>query len=627
MDYEWPSEESRTNALKDGTFKPEKIEPIFMAVYGTTIFLSLDKVDGIPVTLVSLSTSSESPAPPKLIPFPSWDKHRKGNCNNIEEARGLHVDLVRKKLWILDSGSANCKSKLLAIDWTNKHSSIINRFPLTDLPITFNYKSHDLVLDETPCETLAYFTYWGEDFIGVYSLERHQFWVVETENYFYSIAHSPKEEPKKLYLGDWKSNELFSIPVTALRFGNRKAYTKLIGKWTGKPYTMLIDNHGTLYAAFWGNNQILSWNTSQPFEVQRFHEVGNLTTVNRRFTFALDSSGTIWMTEVNNTANKPRYKLLKASVGASSATPAIPITTTISSKTKPTPGNLNIPTKTKSSTPAKENATTQAQESSILNENRIIIISLICSNVFIVVFSSLIILWLIPMTQKRNNSLPRNTSEEQEMSVFCDVGPSELQLEEVTQPCPFRLVPTSSRFVSAHDLSESEACEAENARERISSHVGDLNAIWPITFALDSSGTLWITVAVGAKPYISDCPTTDVSTFPSPTAKPNCSCNGESSTGKMQTDKSTNPALTGSLAFFLVLSCIVNLWLTLRMRKEQRNAGAVEMEMPSVPNPVSPAADLRGELVAPQRHSTLCDRAVQFRPSFYPANKKKPFKS
>ncbi|XP_065336594.1 protein yellow-like [Cloeon dipterum] len=93
-DYEWPSE-------GDGTFKPQNIQPIYMAVYETRIFLSLDRYyDGIPVTLVSLPTSSASSASPKLTLFPSWEMQEFGHCNKIEEAKGLEVDSIGR-LWVV----------------------------------------------------------------------------------------------------------------------------------------------------------------------------------------------------------------------------------------------------------------------------------------------------------------------------------------------------------------------------------------------------------------------------------------------------------------------------------------------------------------------------------------------
>ncbi|XP_065336524.1 uncharacterized protein LOC135937305 [Cloeon dipterum] len=186
---------------------------------------------------------------------------------------------------------------------------------------------------------------------------------------------------------------------------------------------MLMDNHGTMYATFWGKNYINSWNTSQPFEEQRFYEVTALNTY-WPFTLSSDQIGTLWIT-VFDEEREPRYRLLKAAVGAKSF------------KASPERSSVSFPTTTKSWTPAEETATTEVQESSVfkeeLNQYRLYIIILICFIVFCIVLLGLIILWLI-LRQKRNNSIPPNTNEAQEMSVIADnyddVGPAEEPLYE-----------------------------------------------------------------------------------------------------------------------------------------------------------------------------------------------------
>ncbi|XP_065334364.1 protein yellow-like [Cloeon dipterum] len=304
-DFNWPSEAKRTQALEDGTFKPEKIEARYMAVYGTRIFLSLNKYSNyLPVSLVSLPTISASSASPKLTTFPSWDMNEYGNCNKIEEASGLQVDSIGR-LWVLDSGSDNCKAKLWTIDLINNdHTEFIHRF-------SFHYYMHDLVLDETPNGTFAYIARWYRKHIVVFSLERNQSWIVDTlgirANF---VSLSPKEEPRQLYLGHYQSNETYFISVATLRNETRYANPRLIGKWTAIPYRMLMDNHGTAYAAFLEKNYIHSWNTSQPFREQSFHEVAGLNSY-WPFTFALDQNGTLWMT-VFDEERKPKYRLLKA---------------------------------------------------------------------------------------------------------------------------------------------------------------------------------------------------------------------------------------------------------------------------------------------------------------------------
>ncbi|XP_065335242.1 uncharacterized protein LOC135936376 [Cloeon dipterum] len=240
---------------------------------------------------------------------------------------------------------------------------------------------NDLVIDETPNGTFSYITMLGGQHIAVFSLEKNQSWVVETPGIVtYSIALTPKEEARKLYLSNVDSNELYSVSVAALRKGTRTANPILIGKWNARPYKMLMDNHGTMYAAFLYQNYTSSWNTSQPFEEQRFYEVAGQKPV-WPFTFALDESENLWMTMFDDDTNKSRYRLVKAAVDAKSfkASPELP---------------------------------------SLFHQYRLII--LICSIVFCVVLLSLIILWLILRQKRNNHPLTQNTNEAQQLSVYRD---------------------------------------------------------------------------------------------------------------------------------------------------------------------------------------------------------------
>ncbi|XP_065336352.1 protein yellow-like [Cloeon dipterum] len=312
MDFEWPSVERRTQALEDGIYDAENILPLFMAVYGRRIFLSLEKYKKIPVTLASLPTKSS--ASPKLTPFPSWDMHvyeNWENCNKIEEAKGLQVDSVGR-LWVLDEGSSNsnCHAKLLIFDFNSHQTKLIHHF-------SFRYPLHDLVLDETVDGTFAYITRGTENHIVVFSLESNKSWMVYTPRIeVHSLGLSPKDqEPRKLYLSKYKSDNLYSISATDLRHETGTAHPELIGSWAGIPQRLLIDNNGTMYAAFHWRNYISSWNTSQPFHEQHFHEFSGQEP--SAFTLTLDENGTLWMT-VYNSDKKPCYTLLKISDGAKS---------------------------------------------------------------------------------------------------------------------------------------------------------------------------------------------------------------------------------------------------------------------------------------------------------------------
>ncbi|XP_065335413.1 protein yellow-like isoform X2 [Cloeon dipterum] len=410
LDYEWPSEENRTK-----TFKPEDIFPRNVAVYESRIFLSLDTYgNDIPATLVSLPTSSESFEPPKLTAFPSWDIHGKGHCNKIEKASGLEIDSVGR-LWVLDSGSDTCKkSKLWTVNLSNRdQTKLIHQFP-------FQKSMNDLAIDETPDGTLAYISRWDEPNIVVFSLEKNTSWVVVTPGIIkaYSIALSPQEEPRQLYLSYWNSTDLFSISVTTLRNRTLTAKPKFIRKCTATYLCrMVMDNQGIMYTSYLKKNFINSWNSSQPFEEQRFLEFAGLMNIVRTFTFALDQNGMLWIT-VFDADRKPRFRLLKAAVGSKS------------SKASP-------------------------ERPSFFHQYRLYIIILICFIVLCVVLSSLIILWRI-LRKKRTNSLPPNTNEALQMSVFCDN--QEVQ-DDDSRP--------SSVAASCDDIGSAEGLYAEVIHDQV----------------------------------------------------------------------------------------------------------------------------------------------------------------
>ncbi|XP_065334934.1 protein yellow-like [Cloeon dipterum] len=314
FDYEWPSEERKAQALENVTFNPRHISPSYLAVYGERIFLSLYKNDdGIPATLVTLPKSGASSASPKLNPFPSWDMYLNesaANCSIIDWAQGLQVDSVGR-LWVLNIGSENCDGKLWIFDLNNNNEIVLIH------SFSFDGWMHDLVLDETPNGTFAYISQSGERRIAVFSLERNESWLVDTEIKVFSITLSPKQqEPRQLYLGKYDSTELYSLSVTPLRNGTDYVDPELFGTWSASPYRMQVDNQGTLYAGLTWQHYISSLNSTQPSEEQRIYEVEKSGLL-RSFTFSLDQNGTFWMFVFDH-LGRPRYRLLNAAVGARS---------------------------------------------------------------------------------------------------------------------------------------------------------------------------------------------------------------------------------------------------------------------------------------------------------------------
>ncbi|XP_065336598.1 uncharacterized protein LOC135937375 [Cloeon dipterum] len=324
FEFTWPNEQIGQN------FNPIYINLRYMAVFGERLFLSLDSSLGNhPATLVWLPTSGTSTASPKLAPFPSWDLHKKNNCFTIQKARGLETD-TDGRLWVLDDGSHICPGQLLIFDLVNNdRADRIHQFP--DSVVSHSYNNRylrDIVLDKTPDDYLAYIMDSRSEQIDVYSRKMDKSWSVKTPGRkWYSLALSPNREVRQLYLGRDHFKELYSVSVSELKNEGGSAAVEFIGRWTERPYRMLIDSANVLYAAFYEQSYTSKWNISEPFLEQRFYEVGELG-VEYPFTFELDTNGNLWMTERNKTIiNVKRHKLLEAAVSASTAHGTTSVTT------------------------------------------------------------------------------------------------------------------------------------------------------------------------------------------------------------------------------------------------------------------------------------------------------------
>ncbi|XP_065334861.1 protein yellow-like [Cloeon dipterum] len=319
FDFVWPSGADSSNGQIKDKYRPKNVSPAFMAVFGERLFLSLEAYRGIPATLVWLPTSDTSTAPPKFAPFPSWELHKKDNCETIQKAKGLETD-PDGRLWVVDQGSSNCSGKIWIFDLLNNDTTeLVHQFPDKVVSNSFDERSlRDMVLDKTPDDYLAYITDSKPEHIVVYSRKMDKSWSVKTPwRFWHTLALSPDTEARQLYLTRHDYTGLYSVSVSELRNEGGSAAVKLIGEWTRKPYRMLIDSDNILYAAFNEKSYLSKWNISEPFLEQRTHEVGTLVAI-VPFTFALDTNGTFWMTERNASGRVDRTKLLKAAHGAQS---------------------------------------------------------------------------------------------------------------------------------------------------------------------------------------------------------------------------------------------------------------------------------------------------------------------
>lgn len=105
LDYNFPNDAIRRNALATGRFKPQNNLPVGIEVWEDKMFISVPRwKEGIPATLnyVDLNSPEKNP---KLTPYPNWASNELGNCENgLSTVYRMKADECGR-LWILDTGT------------------------------------------------------------------------------------------------------------------------------------------------------------------------------------------------------------------------------------------------------------------------------------------------------------------------------------------------------------------------------------------------------------------------------------------------------------------------------------------------------------------------------------------
>ncbi|XP_023015262.2 L-dopachrome tautomerase yellow [Leptinotarsa decemlineata] len=105
LDYEYPSEEARLQAILTGRFKPENNLPVGIEIWNDKMFISVPRwMEGIPATLnyVPLNIPVKNP---RLIPYPDWESNELGNCEKgLSTVYRIKADKC-DRLWVLDTGT------------------------------------------------------------------------------------------------------------------------------------------------------------------------------------------------------------------------------------------------------------------------------------------------------------------------------------------------------------------------------------------------------------------------------------------------------------------------------------------------------------------------------------------
>lgn len=157
VNFTWPSENVYRSAVSNNMYIKENNIIAGLRYFEEYYYVTLPRMkSGVPATLARFSASSSEDTSPLLMPFPSWEMNRIGNCNALQNVQNIEID-PQGRVWIIDNGitetlSANpkptCPPKLIIFDIKTNSTTVEYTFPDEVASYASNYL-YDIVIDNT----------------------------------------------------------------------------------------------------------------------------------------------------------------------------------------------------------------------------------------------------------------------------------------------------------------------------------------------------------------------------------------------------------------------------------------------------------------------------------------------
>ncbi|KAF5293573.1 hypothetical protein FQA39_LY03058 [Lamprigera yunnana] len=194
VDFDYPSNESRQEAINNREFVPENNLPLGLEVYKDRMFITVPRwKTGVPASLTYINLTDPMDSP-KLRPYPNWEAHKLprgegGDPPEIISPFRLRADQCGR-LWVLDSGLIDVlgdrKSywppQLLIYDLHN--DALLRRYPIPREQLSSNNFMVNIAVDDENClDSYAYMTDLSDPGLIVYSWQKHSSWRVK-HHYF-----------------------------------------------------------------------------------------------------------------------------------------------------------------------------------------------------------------------------------------------------------------------------------------------------------------------------------------------------------------------------------------------------------------------------------------------------------
>ncbi|KAF4528023.1 hypothetical protein B566_EDAN002206 [Ephemera danica] len=341
MDFVYPNNQARQEALRSGAFDPKTVVPIGVAAAGPRVFVTMPKWrrNGTPATLATVRFPSNSTSPP-LEPYPSWQWHRPGDCEGITSVFRVKADECGR-LWVLDNGVVDtfvratriCPPQVHVFDLNNDQLIYRYRFPDAALKADSLLCTIEVEYPDSPCggsagvrgavlhvadpTTFALIvadlrqqgtnnawriqdkTMYPSPEAGTFTVNRQSF---EFMDGVLGLALSPinNQRERTLYYHSMSSFREFWVRTSVLRnsteaTNNPRAYFGTTDTRSSQAAGSSMDQNGVLFFGLVVNNAVGCWNTRKPFNQRNIANVAqNDQTLQFVSTVTVDPESRLW---------------------------------------------------------------------------------------------------------------------------------------------------------------------------------------------------------------------------------------------------------------------------------------------------------------------------------------------
>ncbi|XP_076376307.1 L-dopachrome tautomerase yellow-g [Megalopta genalis] len=282
---DWPCQSTKNIYETSGRYIARNVIATRAQVYKDQAILAMPRYKaGVPFTLGVVPLKANECAP-KVAPFPCWAIQEEGNCQALQSAVDIVLD-IQHILWVLDVGIVNtleqpvrrCPPKVVGVDVkSGKVVKVIDLSPLADISSRLQYMAVDYASDG---QVYVYVSDAGTRAIIVYNLTADSGYRVvlpkavtsgaEKKDALYLALIRRSCGSQILYFTYLGSNRVFAIRATSLRAGNANGSVVEVGLKKNKIVILGTDNGAAIFFRSKGDPNIYMWNTETPFIQDNF---------------------------------------------------------------------------------------------------------------------------------------------------------------------------------------------------------------------------------------------------------------------------------------------------------------------------------------------------------------------